>query len=284
MNEPQIQVLFIDASTGKPFGHTLLPVSQLPETFELATTMTISGQDWSVINAEPARAADFIQTGKLVLTLSKISMVNPKDILYSLPTICDALPAIAPGTTRQGKAVFEIHEDDWRQIECVSTSYRNAIDSQLAEIKRIYVEESKDNGRFLVFKHIFIRSHVTAPISSQIPLHQLLAMLPEHRPYEGVSYAKEVGLIDGGFAYKLAGLIVYGQATGGFVQTLALHAMPGERVIAPELGAALTSIMSRCDLYLIDWCTMTLLSPEAAAIQAYLQTLQQTRLLPRTLR
>jgi hypothetical protein len=171
-----------------------------------------------------------------------------------LPTICDAIPAIAPGTTRQGKSVFEIHEDDWRQIECISTSYRSAIDSQLAEIQRIYAEESRDNGSFLAFKHIFIRSQITAPISSEIPLSQLLAMLPEHHPYEGVSYPKEMGLIDGGFACKLAGLIVYGQAIGGFVQTLALHADPAKLEVVPELAPALSSIMSRCDLYLVDWC------------------------------
>jgi hypothetical protein len=76
MNEQQIQILFIDASTGKSFGQTLLPASQLPQTFERSTTLTISGQNWSVINAEPARAEDFIQTGKLVLTLSKISLLS----------------------------------------------------------------------------------------------------------------------------------------------------------------------------------------------------------------
>src|ERR1043166_4858670 len=149
MDEQQVQVLFIDASTGEPFGQTLIPVEHLPETFEVSTTLTISGQDWSVINAEPLRAEDFIRTGTLILTLAKISMMNPKDILYSLPTICDAIPAITPGTDRQGKNVFEIHEDDWRQTEFVSQVQKSAIDSQLAEIKRIYDEENIDNGDFL---------------------------------------------------------------------------------------------------------------------------------------
>ena len=284
MNEQQIQVLFIDASTGKPFAQTLLPAGQLPETFELSTTLTIAGQEWSVVNAEPPEAEDFRQTGTLVLTLAKISQMNPKDILYSLPTICNAIPAITPGTTRHDQHVFEIHEDDWQQTEFVSRGHREAIDAQLAEIRRIYDEASIDNGGFLAFKRLALRTHITDPISSEIPLSQLLTMLPEQQPYAGVSYPKEMGLLDGGFACKLAGMIVYGQASDGLVRTLALHNAPGEIEAAPALAPVFTSIMSRYDLYLIDWCSMTLLEPEAAAIQDYLKARQQTRLLPRTLR
>lgn len=284
MDEPQVHVFFIDASTGKPLGQTHLAASQLPETFEVSTSLTISGQDWSVINAEPARAEDFLQTGTLVLTLSKISMMNPKDILYSLPTICDAIPALTPDTDRRGKQVFEIHEDDWRQTEYISRSQKSAIDAQLAEIKRIYDEASIDNGSFFSFKELALRSKITPPINSEIPLSQLLSFFPGSSLYEGVSYPKEIGLIEGGFAFKLAGITIYGQAMNSLVQTLALHAGPGAIEGITELVPALAGIMSRYDLYLVDWCTMTLLSPEAEAIQDYLEARQHTRLLPRTLR
>ncbi len=284
MNNTDIHVIFVDASTGEPFAQTHLPMDQLPQTFELDTTLTIAGQDWSVINAEPPRAEDFLQSGKLVLTLAKISMMNPKDILYSLPTICNTIPALAPGTTRQGKQVFEIHEDDWQQTEFISRAHKGAINAQLAEIKRIYDEASIDNGDFLAFQRLALRTHITNPISSEIPLGQLVAVLPEQQPYDGVDYHKEMGLIAGGFAYKLANTILYGQATDGLVQTLAVHATPREREVVPALIPAFISIMSRYDLYLVDWCTLALLEPEAAALQEYLQARQQTRLLPRTLR
>ncbi len=271
MSERQIQVLFIDASTGKAFGQALVPAERLPETFERPTTLTISGQDWSVIKAEPQRAEDILQTGKLALTLAKITRMNPKDILYSLPTICDTIPAIAPGTTRQGKNTFEIHEDDWRQIEWISTAYRSAIETQLTEIRHIYDEASVDTGSFWAFKNIFIRSQIPSPISSQIPLSQLVSLLPEHRPYDGISYLNEVELIAGGFAFGLAGLIVYGQAANGLAQTLALHAGPGAIENASEIASAFSAIMRAYDLYLVDWCAVTVLSPDTAAIQRYLQ-------------
>lgn len=284
MDEQQVHVLFIDASTGEPLGQTHLSANQLPETFEVSTTLTISGQEWSVVSAEPARAEGFRQTGKLVLTLAKISRVNPKDILYSLPTICDAIPALAPGSERRGKQVFEIHEDDWRQVEFVSRSHKSAIDAQLAEIRRIYDEASIDNGRFLAFKELALRSKLTTPISSQIPLSQLLSVFPNSSPYEGVSYPKELGLVAGGFAFRLAGLTIYGQAVDDLVQTLALHAGPGNIEGIPGLVPAFTSLMSRYDLYLVDWCTMTLLAPASEAIEGYLQAHWQTKLLPRTMR
>jgi hypothetical protein len=284
MSNQEIQVLFIDASTGKAFAQTLLPAEQLPETFELSTTLTIAGQDWSVINAEPQRAEDFRQTGKLVLTLSKISLMNPKDILYTLPTICSAIPAIAPGTSRHSKQVFEIHEDDWQQIEFVSRIYGDAIDTQLAEIRRIYDEASTDNGDFLAFKRLAPRMQITNTISSAIPLSQLVALLPEPQLYDGISYPQELGLIKGGFAYKVSNSILYGQATNGLVQILALHGMPGESEAVPALAPAFASMMSRYELYLVDWCTMTLLEPEARAIQDYLHARQHTRLLPRRIR
>src|SRR5262249_4374147 len=148
----------------------------------------------------------------------------------------------------------------------------------------IYDEESIDNGDFLAFKNLALRSNLTAPISSEIPLDQLLSLFPESSRYEGVSYPKELGLIDRGFAFRPGNLIVYGQAINGFLQTFALHARPGEIEGTPELVSALTDIMRRYDLYLVDWCMMTLLSPEAEAIQHYLHARQQTRLLPRTLR
>src|SRR6185437_4474023 len=191
MNEQQIQVLFIYASTGKPFAQTLLPAEQLPATFELSTTLTIAGQDWSVINAEPPGAEDFRQTGRLVLTLAKISQMNPKDILYTLPTICNAIPAIATGTTRHDKHVFEIHEDDWQQTEFVSRLHREAVDAQLAEIRRIYDEASIDNGDFLAFKRLALRTHITDPISSEILLSQLLRCFQNTSPMQGFPIPKK---------------------------------------------------------------------------------------------
>ena len=52
-----IQVLFIDASTKKPFGQSDVPLTALPETFALETTMHLGNQDWQVIGAEPMTAA-----------------------------------------------------------------------------------------------------------------------------------------------------------------------------------------------------------------------------------
>jgi hypothetical protein len=46
-----------------------------------------------------------------------MSMVSPKNVLFSLPTICDRVPEADPVLVSEH--LFEMHEDDWRQIEFV---------------------------------------------------------------------------------------------------------------------------------------------------------------------
>src|SRR5579885_2574053 len=134
-NTRPIQVMFIDTATGKPFATVALPADHLPQSFEAETTFHLGDEEWSVAQADPMTAAEFIQTGQLTVTLAKISRVNPQDILYSLPTICDAIPAIAEGSTKLRKRVFELHEDDWRQREFISVDHRDAIEAEFASIE-----------------------------------------------------------------------------------------------------------------------------------------------------
>ncbi len=133
-----IAVTFVDRETGKPFAVSDIPLEQLPESFVPATQMTIADVEWQVIAAEPMTAAEFARTGRLTLTLAKILSVPTKDIRYSLPTITDATPAVAPGTSKAHKKALTIHEDDWRQIELISASYAAAIREQFEGIGRIY--------------------------------------------------------------------------------------------------------------------------------------------------
>jgi hypothetical protein len=57
------------------------------------------------------------------------AQVDPRQILYSLPTLCDALPATRQGTVPTDGIV--ILEDDWRQIEFTAVADRASINTQL---------------------------------------------------------------------------------------------------------------------------------------------------------
>ncbi|MDQ2903870.1 MAG: hypothetical protein M3Y81_09985 [Chloroflexota bacterium] len=150
---PTVETLFIDASTGEVFERVDMPADRLPASFVPATTMHIDGEDWRVIKAEPMTAEEFVRTGRLVLMLQKMKIVKVpvRDILFTLPTLCNEIPPLVSGSTKYRKNILELHEDDWRQIECLSSSYRSVIDAEVANVMRVYREASVDNGLFLGF-------------------------------------------------------------------------------------------------------------------------------------
>jgi hypothetical protein len=264
MSSRQIHVRFIDAATGNVFGETMLEPERLPQTFELATTLHIAEQEWSVVKTEPMTAAEFIQTGELALTLAKVTYMNPKDILYSLPTICDAIPAIAEGSTRLGKQVFALHEDDWRQVEFISQGYKNAIEREFAGIERIFQEASKETDSFRAFTELHVRSLIPQPLAGPLALDQLAALLPPERSaYEGIAYQRQEGLLEGGFAWQAGPLVLYGQQSDGFMTALGIQIASGAPALSPGFVTALAVFMDAHHLYLVDWCNTTLIPADA---------------------
>src|SRR5688572_3019702 len=105
-----IDVTFIDASTNEELGRVEVPATRLPETFELATTLHFGELEWSVVSANPATRTAYEQTKKLVLRVQKIDRVDPKSILFSIPTIETAIPP-ADGDPVTGDELV-VHEDD----------------------------------------------------------------------------------------------------------------------------------------------------------------------------
>ena len=59
----KVEVTFIDDATGEPFGVTQIPPDDLPESFELDTTLHIGDDDWSVVDAQPSTRAEYAKSG-----------------------------------------------------------------------------------------------------------------------------------------------------------------------------------------------------------------------------
>jgi len=267
-----IEVFFVDARTGEAFAQSSMPPGNLPETFAHDTTFNLAGQDWRVIKAEPMTAKEFIRTGKLVITLEQVMLMPAKNILYTLPTICDEVPSIAKDTSKQGRNVFELHEDDWRQIEFVSHSYREVIGLQFSEINRIFNEQSIDNGEFLSFRELYIRKEISKPIQYHLTLKELSAALPESVfRYDGVAYIQVDGLIGGGFAFDVESLIVYGQHIDGLVNILGVQFDNRKMSRYDAVIASFMKIMSTYNLYLIDWCKVTGVNADVARLRKYFE-------------
>src|SRR5947207_12053887 len=139
-DHPIIKVYFYDAATGKIFRQSKMPREMLPESFEPETKLTIGEQNWIVRRADPMTAAEFRRTGELRLVVEsiKVTTADPREVLFSLATIADELPAIAAGSTKLDKNVIEMHEDDWRQVEFVSATRLTVVKSELDEIRKIH--------------------------------------------------------------------------------------------------------------------------------------------------
>jgi hypothetical protein len=57
---------------------------------------------------------------------AETKLVDPKSILFSTSTLNDALPTYASNASPSQKSL-QIHEDDWRQFEAISTKFEAAI-------------------------------------------------------------------------------------------------------------------------------------------------------------
>lgn len=206
----KINVEFFEAGRDKPFAASLVPIAQLPDTFELATTFDIGEQKWSVLGAVPTRKSDFEKSGKLKLILSALQMVNPKDISFSLPTITNRMFPVRKGDSLDGMLV--IHEDDWRQIEFVSEKLAAEVESEIQNIRTIY--ETKRRG--VGFTGLHVRKLIEKPIEEgAIPYDAVKKQFTVSKEFAGFGVGGSgdggIGIAENGFAFETAdGLQFYG--------------------------------------------------------------------------
>lgn len=267
-----IQVRFFDATTGQPLGEAELPVGNLPQTFEAATTLRLGEKTYEIVSAFPKTAQEFRATGQLRLDMRemKTATVNPKDILFSLPTISNELPDIEEGSTKLGKRVLELHEDDWRQIELVALTLEASIETDLRAVARIHQKHRKSAG----FDALHVRKEVPSPLEGTwLTLDELRGSLGETASwFDGVSFRGVAGLVAGGFAVKMAsGLTLYGLQWGGRVQVLALRPPEGVSSASAEGDVRmLAALATRHQLCLVDWCRVDQFPPTIAHFQEWL--------------
>jgi hypothetical protein len=271
VHDVAVTVIFVDGADGKEAGRSILPADQLPEAFNVETTVDIDGTTWLVERAEPEAAAQWRVSRSLTLTLRRagFSMIPPRDILFSLPSICDVLPPSAD-TSREG--VFEIHEDDWRQVEMIAGSLSGVIQSELDAIRVICEEHARraSDGRITGFGAIHTRSQPARPLPGPLSLRQVLSMLPRpNREYTGVAFKGSAGVAVGSFAVAFGPVSLYGLADGDAIEVLCLDAQAvPDATPSPGLIPGLQEVMRGFDLVIVDWCRRSVIGP--ASVAAYI--------------
>jgi hypothetical protein len=256
-----IHVEFFDAETGGRFAEVDLPPDRLPESFEAATTMHIGEQDWQVERAEPMTATEFRESGRLRLVLRRVTIetIDPREVLFSLPTIADELPAMLEGSTKLGRDVLELHEDDWRQTEFVSALLEPDVDACLDAIRDVYANKRK--GDF--FRELHVRREVPEPLRglgvTLLDLRQTGG--PRATWLDGIAGQGVAGLVADGFAVRLLSSVeLYGLADGrGQLRVLGLHGTRANNAGAADV-TALREFAASNQLLLVDWCSATKIS------------------------
>lgn len=253
----KVAVTLIDDATGAPIAATEMPPADLPESFEVETTLHLGEADWSVIHAEPRTRPEYTKSGKLVLRLRRVEQVNLSDILFSLPSICDRLPAVGAGPLAGDECV--LHEDDWRQFELVSRQFAAESDAEIAAIRRIHDEQRASVG----WRKMHVRRRPDPPIVAPLTrrrLDQAFGGLS----FRGIGFHGASSPIASGFSFRAAdGIECYGSDDEGRVTALGI--VEGLSASPPIRSAdALVLIAREFDLDLVHWCRCVRASPDTA--------------------
>lgn len=261
-----IEVKFYEGNSETPFAVSNVPIEQLPDTFEIDTTMHLGEYDWSVLGAEPAGKAKFRKSGKLSLYMAKseITQIDPRELLYSLPTISNDIAGVENSESLENVAVFR--EDDWRQFEFVEKSFESAIDDEFGYIKYIYENHRDGVG----FKTLHLREKIEAPLgNSSLTLRLIGESFDIVKKYEGVAFNNAAATIVGGFALQTeSGWILWGQANESG-EILALNISQDKEFNISGISDKIDKFTEKYGLYLIDWPMLFWCGAEKLSCSAY---------------
>lgn len=259
----KVKVTFIDEATGDSFGVTEMLPTDLPESFEIDTTLHLGNEDWSVVDAQPKTRAEYEKSKSLVLRLRRIEMMAPSNILFSLPSICNSIPGVAEH--KLSGAEFILAEDDWRQFEFVSNDHAADVDDEIEKIRLIHENASADVG----WREIHVRTKPELPIVCTLALADLASALNIAGDSVGVTYSGAQSQIAHGYAFRTNDLTVYGVVADGDVQTIAFEQYSDVSPTSDSIGR-LKSLAQNLNLDLVYWCRCARVGPDDPLFESLL--------------
>jgi hypothetical protein len=181
---------------------------------------------------------------------AKIQTINPNDILFTTPTLNNALPDFKEKTDT---CVF-FHEDEWRQIEFVSKNQKASIDKEIIKIKDIYDNQSHKGENYVGYKNVAVRDLITEPLF--IDFSKLKSYLTD-KPIkiQGLGLDNNTGQVKGGFFFNINGVNYYGLVDNNTVKTFCIYSSDSEQDLK-SATVNLAKLLAAEKLYLIDWRAM----------------------------
>ena len=265
-----IEVEFIEESSNELFTVSSLSIDQLPDTFEVDTTLHIGDEDWSVVRAVPSTKSEFEKSGCVQVFITKSLPVDPQQILFSIPSISNDLASTI--ATDSMEDVFVVHEDDWRQCEIVSNSHASDIHIELTDILQIVENNSVSIG----FENIHVRKRITKPFTDRtLPLSLLHEHFTVVQTMNGVGFSSQVGIIDRGFALVIdSGWIIWGQLSEDkqTIDYLCLN-QPETNIQQNRFTEVMDTLLLDYHLSFVDWNRLVVISPPDTQFLDYVKVL-----------
>jgi hypothetical protein len=243
----KIAVTFIDAITRQPIASSDMLPEQLPETFALDTTLDLAGTSYVVVRADPTTKVEFALTKRLTVALRRVEVFAPKDILFSLPTICGAALPHTVATASHGDAVV-LHEDDFRQCEFVASRYHQEISDELADIQRIHREQAASVG----FRKLHLRERIPHPLRAGTPWSSIHALLGDVSPVSEISISRPEHVVESAIGVRFPdGVVLWGALENGSLTALCVEELDSR---SETTTAALKRVADELSCALVHWC------------------------------
>jgi hypothetical protein len=255
-----VSVSFVEHATGKTIGSSEMPLERLPDTFARNTELDIAGTQYVVTGAEPETKAAFAKTKRLTVTLRKVEHVDPKKILFTLPSICNsALPATEPGRD-QGR-VHVLHEDDWRQCEYVAVADAGEISRELEAVRRIHATASTAHG----WREIHVRKRIPSPLAPGMLWNDVVSQLGPVDLEQRVALGDASHAVSGAVAARFDdGVILWGVEAAGELTVLCVEKIESASVPTIE---ALQRVANAHSLVLVHWCRCQAYAPAGRELE-----------------
>jgi hypothetical protein len=180
-----------------------------------------------------------------------VVMLDPKDLLFSLPTLSDGLPD-GEKPERLPPDAYHLHEDDWRQVEFIGVRQADEVDAELKELRTFVAQHRKGYG----FTEVHVRrSRPDGLAPLQVESSALESLLPpraRRRPL-AVGNPPWGPSIVRGYAIEIGtDAVLYVQVSGSYLVTIGLP-LSWRRGASPDADKVLVAISRTLNLRLVDW-------------------------------
>jgi hypothetical protein len=195
----------------------------------------------------------------------KSLLVDPKSILFTIPTISNDIAEVEPVGEEHNDTELFVYEDNWSQVEFLSGSLLFEVQQMLTEFKEFEQANRVGHG----WRNLYVRKVPRLPMISGaeavLELQATLGVSAGPAPLLG-PWDRVTGRVKNGFSIPLGGNIsLYGYKTPSGIPVLC--ASVGQNPDNLKLTEAFTKLNLSNGLVLVDWRSLLVLMSSKSATQ-----------------